>query len=441
MNGTILHPRLLLFLVVTASTLIWSVYQPMFAYEKYVSLHGFAHFLFFYLVIFGCCFLTEKIGLARPRPAPLERFRRRCGSGDTLRREALALALVAGAAQTLWLARIVLRAGGLGPLQDMLWARHDFLAFKHQLVNVTGISGVTTLTQLGMIASAIYAVYVFGLRKPGNGLMWALILYPGVLRGLFFSERIALLELTIPIVAMAIVFGRIKVTLPRIVLSVLAFALFFSAAESVRSYPYYAQNGYSREGAYAYGIGRLFDYISSSVNHSMAMPDLSGRTVGFPALLFNGWINLLTDVVPGADVRSFLRMDESAQAYANIKNSPYSAADYTNLGFFGEIFADSGRMYVLYALLYGWFIGMAYKGIRQFEVGWLAIYPAVLLSLLESYRITYLFDTRMFYPLLYIAIRYGFHSLKPSAAASAEADMPSRARCGTASPQGSEGSA
>lgn len=418
-----MNPRLLLFLVVTGSTLIWFVYQPMFAYEKYVSLRGFVHYAFFYLIIFGSCFLTEKARLEKPAASPLERFRQRCGSGDALRKEALVLALIAGAAQLLWIARIVMRAGGIGPLRDLLWVRHDFLAFKHQFVNVTGISGVTTLTQLGMIASALYAVYVFGLRRSGRWWMWALILYPGVLRGLFFSERVALLEVTVPIVILAILFGRLRVTLPRIVMAMVAFVLFFSAAESLRSYQYYSQHGFSQEGAYAYGVGRFFDYISSSVNHSMAMPDLSGRTVGFPALLFNGWINLLTNAVPGAPVRQFLHMNESAQAYLHVKSSPYSAADYTNMGFFGEIFADSGYLYPLYAVVYGWFIGMAYKGVRQYEVGWLALYPAVFFSLLESYRITYLFDTRMFYPLLYIAVRYGYLSLRQARAPNGEARM------------------
>ncbi|WP_123041926.1 hypothetical protein [Cohnella candidum] len=421
MNWTILNPRLLLLLVVSSSTAIWFFYRPMFAYEKYYSLNGFANFLFFYLIIFICCFLTEKTGWARKTEpgTALERFRRAYGSGDALRKEALALALVAGGAQLLWLIRIVLFQG-IGPLVDMLIVRQDFLAFKQQVVNVTSISGVTTLTQLGMIASSLYAVCVFGLKRKSSFGMWALILFPGVLRGLFFSERVAFLELVVPILVAAVLFGRIKVTITKIALAGLAVILFFSAAESVRSYQYYSKTGFSQEGAYAYGIGRFFDYISSSVNHSMAMPDLSERTVGFPALMFNGWINLATNVLPASSLRQFLHMDETTQAYANVKSSPYSAADYTNMGFFGEIFADSGYLYVLYALVYGWFIAMAYKGIRRYEVGWMAIYPAVFFSLLESYRITYLFDTRMFYPLLYIALRYWLHSMRQAKSAKFE---------------------
>lgn len=408
-NGTILHPRRLLLLVVSASTLIWVWHKPMFAYEKYVSWNGLAHYLFFFVLIFGSCLLAEwtrKGKLANLPPAQAEtKFWRKYGSGDVLRKEALVLAIVAGSAQLLWLVRIVMRAG-IGPLYDMLWVQRDLLAFKHELVNVTGISGVTTLTQLGMLASSLYAIYVFGLRRQGHWAVWALILYPGVLRGLLFSERIALLEVAVPIVVIAILFGRIKVTLPKLAVAALAFVLFFSAAESLRSYAYYASHGISQEGAYAYGLGRFLDYISSSVNHSVAMPDLSGQTIGFPALLFNGWLHPLAQAAPESALREFLQLDRASQAYANIKNSPYSAADYTNIGFFGSVFADSGYLYMLYGVVYGWLIGMAYMGVRQLEVGWLAIYPAVLLSLLESYRIPYLFDVRMFYPLLYLALRY-----------------------------------
>jgi hypothetical protein len=410
-----MHPRRLLLLVVSASTLIWIFHRPMFDYERYVSWNGLLHYGLFFLIIFGSCMLTEWTQLGHPErltaSRTLENFRLRFAKPASLRNEAIVLAAIAGLAQLLWLVRIVMRAG-IGPLYDVLWVQRDFLAFKHQWVNVTGISGVTTLTQLGMLASSLYAIYVFGLQRNGHWAIWTLILYPGVLRGLFFSERIALVEVTFPIVVIAILFGRIKVTLPRLAAAALAFIVFFSAAESFRSYAYYSGSGISQEGAYAYGLGRFLDYISSSVNHSVAMPDLSGQKIGFPALLFNGWLQPLIQSPLGGMLREYLQLDRASQAYANIKSSPYSAADYTNMGFFGSVFADSGYMYMLYATVYGWLVGMAFKGIRRFEVGWLALYPAVLISLLESYRLPYLFDVRMFYPLLYLALRYLLQSLR-----------------------------
>lgn len=408
---TILNPRLLLVLVFLCSTGIWFFYEPMFAYEKYFSIEGFSHYFIFYALILASCFVTEKARLARPAEAGLERFRELHGDGSKLKKEAVLLAIVASGAQLLWIARMVLQEG-VGPLVRMVLVEHDFLAFKHQVVNVTSISGITTLTQLGMIASALYSVYVFGLRGKGSFWLWALILFPGVLRGMFFSERIALLEVLIPIVTTAVLFGRIKVTVPKLIGAAGAFVLFFSAAEGLRSYQFYSKTGFAENGVYSYGLGRFLDYISSSVNHSMSMVDLSERTIGFPALLFNGWLNLLYEFVPQSAVRAFLHLNETTQAYLNVKSSPYSAADYTNMGYFGEIFADSGYLYVLYAILYGWFVGMAYKGTRRFQVGWMIIYPAVLFSLLESYRVHYLFDNRMFYPLLYIFARYLYFSYR-----------------------------
>jgi hypothetical protein len=76
------------------------------------------------------------------------------------------------------------------------------------------------------------------------------------------------------------------------------------------------------------------------------------------------------------------------------------------MGFFGHIFADSGYLYIFYAVVYGVILGMAYKGIKRFELGWLAVFPVIFISLLESYRIPYLFESRAFYPLLYIVVRY-----------------------------------
>lgn len=410
MNMTILNPRLLLFLVVSLSTAIWWFYTPMFTFEKYVSARGLIHYLLFYLIIFVCCFLAEKARPTAPNGNSLERFRQSFGKGDGIRREAMALALVAFAAQWLWIARIVQLAGA-GEVLRLVFVERDILKFKEQIVNVTGISGVTTLTQLGIVASALYAVYVFGLKNKGSVWMWALILFPGALRGMYFSERIAMLEVLVPIAVMAVIFGKVKVTLTKIVLAAVGFMLFFTAAEGSRSYMYYAKSGVARDGVFSYGLGRLFDYISSSVNHAVAMPELSERTFGFPSMLFGGWINMLYLVVPEKAVRAFLQMNDAGQARLNVKMSPYSAQDYTNMGFFGEIFADAGYLYVVYAIIFGCLAGLAYRGIRQYQVGWMAIYPIVFFALLESYRIPYLFDIRVFYPLLYVALRYAFLSL------------------------------
>jgi hypothetical protein len=76
------------------------------------------------------------------------------------------------------------------------------------------------------------------------------------------------------------------------------------------------------------------------------------------------------------------------------------------MGFFGSIFQDSGYLYLFYAIIYGLIIGLTYKGLKNYEFGWILVYPLIFISALESYRIPYLFDVRAFYPLLYMAVRY-----------------------------------
>jgi hypothetical protein len=338
-----------------------------------------------------------------------DRFRRANGDGGSIRKEAIILGLIAFGAQWLWIARMIINEG-IGPLIRLVLVEQDFQTFKLQVVNKSMIAGVTSFTQLGMIAAALYAVYVFGMQKKGSAWIWLMILFPGVLRGMFFSERLALMEVLIPIVVIAMTFNKIKLTLTKVILSAVAFVGFFSIAEGLRSYSYYSNNGFEGEGVYSYGLGRFLDYITSSVNHSVAMVDLSGQVFAFPSLLFNGWLNLLSMFVPSTALNAFLHADQARQAYASVKLSIYSAPDYTNMGFFGSIFADSGYLYILYAILYGVIIGLAYKGLRRFELGWLAVFPIIFISLMESYRIPYLFETRAFYPLLYVVARYVFIS-------------------------------
>ncbi|MFC5405034.1 hypothetical protein [Cohnella soli] len=408
MSAAVINPRFLLASVFVSSTGVWLLYKPMFSFVKYYSLHAFTHYLLFYSIILISCFVVEKMGESVAGDAWKRRFDRVNSSGS-LRKEALTLAGIAFAAQWLWILRMV-AAKGTGTLVRMVFIDGDILKFKEQIVNATGIPGVTTLTQLSLIASGLYAIHVFGLRNKSELWIWALVLFPGILRGMLFSERIAMLEVLLPIIVFAIYFNKLKVTLFKASAAVMGVILFFSAAEGLRSYRYYSETGVANEGVYGYGIGRFLDYIGSSVNHSMAMVDLSDRAFGFPTLLLNGWINFAYAFIPESTIRTFLHMNESLQAYLNVKNSVYSAPDYTNMGFFGEVFASAGYLYAFYAVLYGCFIGLAYRGIKRYEVGWMAVYPIVVFSLLESYRVPYLFDNRVFYPLLYVALRYAYFS-------------------------------
>jgi hypothetical protein len=405
MNLKLLNPRLLVFLVISISTLIWAFYKPLFSYEKYISLNAILNYCLFFILILTAAFIMEKIRFSSKKEITLQRFQyEKTGQSQVIYKEAMILASIAMIAQLLWIARMI-ALKGVGPLFQLVILNHDFETFKLTVVNKTTMSGVTTLTQLGILASGMYALYVFGLKNKGRFLIWLFILFPGVLRGMFFSERLALMEGVIPVLVMAVLFQKVRLTFTKIILGTLSFVIFFSMAEGLRSYSYYAKTGVAQGGIYAYGFSRFADYISSSVNHSMAMVDLANRIVGFPQLLFSSILSVI-DRGANSSIGTMLGSKEGAQAYLNVKNSIYSAPDYTNMGFFGSVFQDAGYLYIFYAILYGTIIGLAYKGLRNYEFSWIVVYPIIFISVLESYRIPYLFDVRAFYPLLYMLIRY-----------------------------------
>lgn len=405
MNLKLMNPRLLIFLATSISTLIWAFYKPLFSYEKYLSLTAILNYSLFFILILTAAFVVEKINLSPKKVISLEQLQReKAGYSQVVFREAMILAMIAMAAQLLWIARMIALKGA-GPLFELVVLNHDFETFKLTVVNKTTMSGVTTLTQLGILASGMYALYVFGLKQKGRLLIWLFILFPGVLRGMFFSERLALMEVVIPILVMAVLFQRIRLTITKIMIGTLSFVIFFSVAEGLRSYTYYAKTGVAQGGIYSYGFSRFADYISSSVNHSMAMVDLANRVVGFPQLLFSSILSVV-DRGANSSIGAMLGSKEGAQAYLNVKNSLYSAPDYTNMGFFGSIFQDAGYLYIFYAIFYGTIIGLAYKGLKNYQFSWIVVYPIIFISVLESYRIPYLFDVRAFYPLLYMMIRY-----------------------------------
>lgn len=406
MNLSLMNPRLLIFLVTLISTLIWAIYTPLFTYEKYISLNAILNYCLFFILILTAAFIVEKIRLVAKKPCTPEEFQlERSGArGKAIFREAMILAVIAMAAQLLWIARMI-ALKGIGPLIQLVVVDQDFETFKLSVVNKTTLSGVTTLTQLGILAAGMYAVYVFGLKQKGSVLIWLFILFPGVIRGLFFSERLALMEVVIPVIIVAVFFGKIRLSLTKIIMGAVTFICFFSIAEGLRSYSYYAKTGVAQGGIYAYGFNRFADYISSSVNHSMAMVDLAHRVIGFPQLLFSSVLSVVAGD-PNSNIGVMTGSREGQQAFLNVKSSIYSAPDYTNMGFFGSIFQDAGYLYIFYAILFGTIIGLAYKGLRSYELSWIVVYPIIFISILESYRIPYLFDVRAFYPLLYMVVRY-----------------------------------
>jgi oligosaccharide repeat unit polymerase len=173
--------------------------------------------------------------------------------------------VVSIAASVLWFSRGIARAGGIGPFFE-LWQREP-LRVKNEILAT--VPGVTTLMQLAV--AAIPLAVVFGLHRRGSlirGLI-AVAIVLAAARAVFFSERLALVELVLPLVFLAAAPRRVSV--PRVAVYALALLVavmtFFAVTELRRTYAYTGDFSASRAST------RFFGYYLTSVNNGMVVVD------------------------------------------------------------------------------------------------------------------------------------------------------------------------
>jgi hypothetical protein len=119
-NLKLLNPRLLIFVAILTSTLIWVFYKPLFSFEKYVSLTGILNYCLFFILILTAAFIAEKTRLTPKKAMNIEQFKlEKKNQGQTIFKEAMILASIAMAAQLLWISRMVMQQG-LGPLIQLV---------------------------------------------------------------------------------------------------------------------------------------------------------------------------------------------------------------------------------------------------------------------------------------------------------------------------------
>ncbi len=230
--------------------------------------------------------------------------------------------------------------------------------------------------------------------------MWpiALVIFMATMRALLFSERMAVIELVLPVLVISLrarVLGRsfsaIHTTGLRLapLIGVVGLVLFFAGFEYFRSWRYYRDDFDSYP---TFVLWRLGGYYTTAHNNgAMALEKQSPYPIPYTTLRqfwgFPGMSSTPLDYKKLTGFDPVVRQDEMLEESGNIElNSDgglfQPAMDYGLGGlvlfWFGCGFV-SGRMY------------------RQFLVGTLAgicIYPLILLAILETPRLLYLCYTR-----------------------------------------------
>lgn len=250
------------------------------------------------------------------------------------------------------------------------------------------VSGVTTLTQLSSIVSALGA-YRF-VRTRTIGKLWCFVLFAGLFRTLFYAERLALMEVLLPaalvLVLMSTFTKRHHFIMNLIPVIGIAFlVVVFSASEYFRSWIYYSQTG--EKSFIPWVLERLLGYYATSFNNNslfysqlsgsphpiyFTIPfvfDFPGASIIFGAPSFGGslpkdwWMSLL---------------------------SWSSTPEFNNPGSYLIPLADLGTVTgLVFWTVIGIPIGYVYRRARQHSDIALITYSVIFLGLLELPRFVY----------------------------------------------------
>lgn len=272
------------------------------------------------------------------------------------------------------------------------------------------IGGVTTLAQCGIAYSILYLDQLWGTRVPFRTKRphwyFAIIVVWTVFRVYAWAERLALIELAVPIGLLFFCYRtdvrwRVVSAIRRFgpFLGLGAMLLYFGATEYSRSWNAHYQ--YSEDSFWDFVTRRFLTYYYTALNNGAGLlqnydwPTYQADHVlqwlyRFPVSI--GPIFRYTFDVESVDTRFLF-------AYADREFSNMSGlfTVYFDLGIGGAL---------VYAALWGATIGYAYSCVKARTGFWRLLYPLLFVAILEAMRVPYLGEPRAIPPVFALAIGY-----------------------------------
>lgn len=249
------------------------------------------------------------------------------------------------------------------------------------------VGGVTTLTQFGPIA----IVLGFILRKISHGgrtFYWLLPL--AALRYVFYAERLALIEVLIPLLVIAALTtdprtrrGHIVRLAP--ILGVPALWALFAVSEYSRSWIFYEQT--TAIGFPAWVSLRLLGYYATSFNNSALFLSQTQSLDVVPYFSMSGFWNApgIEQALPHPGFSGMTPEQWWASALAFLSNP-----EFTNSGSFLVVAGEFGPLLaVAYWGLVGGIAGAAFRAMTRGSVPALVANASLFISILELPRIMY----------------------------------------------------
>lgn len=258
------------------------------------------------------------------------------------------------------------------------------------------VSGLTSLTQLGLLVAMVETINLkwrdtIPDRHRSRRRLIVVVAF-GVARSLLASERLAMVEILLPIL---IVWARahrlrsarqaILVSLaPVIGLVTLVFA--FAGTEYFRSYQSYKDR--IDDSLMEFSRNRLLGYYATALNNSAMHMEYDTPKAPF-AMALEGVLNW-------PKVRETLQIGDPRRVDAKTLLQQYANEEFTNKAPPGLLWLEGGPLYVVgFVAAFGAIAGAAYAGYRYGSVGGAVWFGIVFTSIIEFPRIWYLTSARL----------------------------------------------
>jgi oligosaccharide repeat unit polymerase len=272
-------------------------------------------------------------------------------------------------------------------------------AYRPDRTNLELTSGITSLDNWTPVFFSIYAyrTVVLGARVRRHlQLLCVVLLCATALRVYAWSERLALIEATIPFgLAYAARFSSKPTRISKIMLkggpflALPTLILYFGIAEYFRSWRSLTYNG--RSGFWEFAVGRMASYYYTSLNNGAGIL----ATSHWPSFQFEYtllWLHRAPLFGPLFSSYVDLRAEETAQFLVK-----YGDREFNNpSGIYSAIYDLGLPLGILYFAIIGWVAGALFTAYRSKSVVGVLGYPLFFLSYLEIFRYPYLGSQRGF---------------------------------------------
>lgn len=269
------------------------------------------------------------------------------------------------------------------------------------------VGGVTTVTQLAGIVSAIGAHRFCRTRRVGR--LWVLVLLAGVLRTLFYAERLALMEVLIPAVLVLVLESKFFTARRRLtrwlpVIGLSGLVVIFAVSEYFRSWIFYSK--VTDLPFVGWVLLRFVGYYATSFNNDALFYELGSTVRHDPYYTFSFAYDFpgMSSIFGRPEVRGI----EVSQWWTD-QLQLYANEEFNNSGSFLVPMADLGVVGgVIFWVVIGVVVGRVYSRARSgCEVGVIA-YAVLFLGLLELPRFTYWTLGRFFPAIVAMILMMGY---------------------------------